>query len=128
MDEKNEIKTILVIDDNREFLLTLSKYLEKSGYQVISAFDGLEALELIKSATYDLVITDIEIPFISGVGVISALKEKHPTIPAVAITGYGEQPSEAAKEKRADVVLNKPFDLITLSGHIEKLLTVDVPV
>ena len=122
MDKHNGKKTILVIDDDKTLLLTLEQYLKNAGYQVINAINGLEGLKLVKSADYDLVITDIDMPYVSGVGVISALKEKHPNIPAVAITGFGEEPLEAAKEKKADVMLNKPFEMSILIGHIEKLL------
>jgi CheY-like chemotaxis protein len=126
MGESKEMKTILVIEDNEDFLLAIVENLQKAGYHVICANDGMEGLKLLESATYDLLITDIEIPFISGVGVITALKKRYPSIPAVAITGYGETPLEAAREKRADVVLNKPLEMSTLMGHIHKLLSVNV--
>ena len=115
-------KTILVIEDDKSQLYVLEQYLEKAGYQVISAINGMEGLKLLESADYDLVITDINMPYVSGIGVISALKEKYPNIPVVAITGFGEEPLEAAKEKKADVMLNKPFEMSILIGHIEKLL------
>ena len=119
-------KTILVIEDDRSQLFVLEQYLEKAGYQVISAINGMEGLKLLESADYDLVITDINMPYVSGIGVISALKGKHPNIPAVAVTGYGEEPLEAAKEKKANVMLNKPFEMSTLIGHIEKLLYANI--
>ena len=128
MDKPYGKKTILVIEDDQPLLLMLKQFLEKAGYQVINAIDGLEGLKLLESANYDLVITDIDMPYVSGVGVISALKEKHPNIPAVAITGFGEEPLEAAKEKKADVMLNKPFEMSILIGHIEKLLYEKAPV
>ena len=98
MDKHNGKKTILVIDDDRTFLSMLEQYLVLAGYQVINAINGLEGLKLLESADFDLVITDIEMPYVSGVGVILAFKEKHPNIPVVAITGFGEEPLEAAKE------------------------------
>ena len=118
----NGKKTILVIEDNISLLSVFEQYLEEFGYQVISATDGMEGLKLLDSADYDLVITDIDLPYVSGIGVISALKGKHPNIPAVAITGYGKEPLEASKEKKADVILNKPFKMPALIRHIEKLL------
>ena len=82
----------------------------------------MEGLKLLESEQYDLVITDIVTPFVSGVGVIKTLKEKHPHIPVIAITGYGREPMDAAAEKRADVVLSKPFKMSVLDDHIETLL------
>ena len=128
MDKHNGKKTILVIDDDRTFLSMLEQYLVLAGYQVINAINGLEGLKLLESADFDLVITDIEMPYVSGVGVILAFKEKHPNIPVVAITGFGEEPLEAAKEKKADVMLNKPFAMSTLIAHIEKLLDANASV
>ena len=121
-------KIILVIDDDKNQLFVLEQYLEKAGYQVISAINGMEGLKLLESADYDLVITDINMPYVSGIGVISSLKGKHPNIPAVAVTGYGEEPLEAAKEKKANVMLSKPFEMSTLIGHIEKLLYANTPI
>ena len=115
-------KTILVIEDDKKLLLVFEHNLEKAGYRVISAIDGMEGLKLLESVDYDLVITDIVIPYISGIGLISSLKGKHPNIPAIAITEYGEEPLRAAKEKSADVMLDKPLEMPRLIGHIEKLL------
>ncbi len=122
MVKDNREKTILVIDGDKNLLLVFEHYLEKAGYRVISAINGMEGLKLLESADYDLVITNIDIPYVSGIGVISALKGKHPNIPAVAITEYGKEPLKAAKENKADVMLNKPLEMPTLIGHIEKLL------
>ena len=121
-------KTILVIEDDRNQLSALEQYLEKAGYLVITAINGMEGLKLLESAQYDLVITDINMPYVSGIGVISALKGKHPHIPAVAITGFGEAPLGAAKEKKANVMLKKPLKMSTLIGHIEKLLYANTPI
>ena len=128
MDKPYGKKTILVIEDDQTLLLMLKQYLEKAGYHVINAINGLEGLKLLESADYDLVITDINMPYVSGIGVISAVKGKHPNIPAVAITGFGEEPLRAAKEKKANVMLNKPFEMSTLLGHIEKLLYANTPI
>ena len=121
-------KTILVIENNKSVLSAIEQHLETVGYQVISATDGMEGLKLLDSEDYDLVITDVNMPYVSGIGVISALKGKHPNIPAVAITGYGDEPLEVAKEKKADVMLKKPFEMPKLIGHIEKLLSSKKPV
>jgi CheY-like chemotaxis protein len=82
----------------------------------------MEGLKQLQSADYDLVITDIVMPYVSGVGVVTALKEKRPQIPVIAITGYGKEPEAAAVEKKADLVLAKPVKMSTLKGHIEQLL------
>jgi len=116
-------KKILIIDDNRHLISTIGEYLENQGFEVVTAFDGVDIFKLIESETYDLVITDIDMPVVSGVGVILAHKEKKPEIPIIAMSGYGQAALEAAREKGADVIINKPFKFSVLTHHIDKLIT-----
>ena len=120
--EKEQKTRILVIEDDPDVLAMLIKHLEYLDYVVITATDGMEGLKQLQSAEYDLVITDIVMPYVSGVGVVTALKEKRPHIPVIAITGYGKEPEAAAVEKKADLVLAKPVKMSTLKGYIEQLL------
>ena len=115
---------LLVIDDNQEILAGLDSFLRNKKYDVTTAADGLDGLKLLESGEhhFDLVITDVVMPNISGVGVISIMKEKHPGVPVIAITGMGEHPESLAKEANADVVIEKPFDLSELEKMITNLL------
>jgi len=115
---------LLIIDDNQEILAGLKTYLSKKKYEVITALDGLEGLKIIESSPefFDLIITDVVMPNISGVGIISIIKQKQPDIPVIAITGMGEEPEKLAREANADVILVKPFDLKELKGWISNLL------
>ena len=126
MAKKKKSKTILIVEDDTDVLTMLVKHLEYDGYQVISANNGMEGLKLLDSEIYDLVITDIVMPYVSGVGVISALKEKRPHIPVIAITDFGEEPKEAALEKKVDMVIAKPVKITLLKDYISKLLSFDV--
>jgi DNA-binding NtrC family response regulator len=121
--EKIKKKRILIIEDDLDVLNTFVKYLKLSGYDVISAIDGMEGLKKIGGGVYDLVITDIVMPFVSGVGVVTALKIKTPEMPVIAITGYGKEPEAAAMEKKADIVLAKPIKISVLIKHVEDLLS-----
>ena len=71
------------------------------------AANGLDGLKVIETegAGFDLIITDLIMPNISGVGIISIVKEKFPQMPVVAITGWGEHPEALAREANADIVL-----------------------
>lgn len=115
-------KAILVIEDDPDVLAMLVRHLDHLGYKVITAADGMEGLKKLEAGGYDLVITDIVMPYVSGVGVVTALKEKMPSIPVIAITGFGKEPEAAALEKRADLVLGKPVRIAELKRHIENLL------
>ena len=120
---------LLLIEDSQEILAALAKFFQKKNFDVVTASDGLNGLKLIKDdeGGFDLVITDIVMPDISGVGIIKILKQKYPKTPVVAITGWGPQPQALAVEAHADHVLEKPFDIKELErlviGLISKRVT-----
>ena len=116
-------KKILVIEDDPDVLSTVIKQLEYFGYEVLTASDGMDGMKKVDAGGYDLVLTDIVMPYISGVGVVTALKEKLPHIPVIVMTGYGKEPESAAMEKKADIVLAKPIKMSDLKEHIQKLLS-----
>jgi DNA-binding NtrC family response regulator len=114
---------ILVIDDSKETVAGLQSFFT-SKYQVLTAENGLDGLKHFEKDDngIDLVITDLVMPDISGVGVISIVKKKYPGIPVIAITGWGEHPEALATEADADLVLEKPFELSELDKHVSDML------
>ena len=116
---------LLIIDDSKEVLSVLNRFFSKKKYDVVSASDGLDGLKLLETEKqrFDLVITDLVMPNISGIGVISIIKKKFPDIPVVAITGWGEHPEALAAEAQADLVLEKPFELTEFEKKIRELLS-----
>jgi len=114
---------LLVIDDSQPFVDILTRFLSQK-YDVITAYKGLDGLKALEAheGNIDLVITDLVMPEISGVGVISVIKKKYPGTPVIAITGRGEHPVALAMEADADVVLNKPFEFVDLDRHMTELL------
>jgi len=114
---------LLVIDDSEETVAGLEHFFSKK-YEVFTAADGMEGLKLFETEKegFDLVITDLVMPFISGVGVISIIKKKYPGTPVIAITGWGEHPGALANEAQADVVLEKPIELPELDKLVTDLL------
>jgi CheY-like chemotaxis protein len=115
-------KTILLIEDDVDVLGMMVRHLEHLGYSVITAGDGMEGLKKLESEDYDLVITDIVMPYVSGVGVVAAIKSKKPHVPVIAVTGYGKEPEAAAMEKNADMVLAKPVKISVLKDYLRELL------
>ena len=113
---------LLVIDDSKETVAGLNSFLSQK-YEVITAYNGLDGLKAFEmnEGTIDLVITDLVMPEISGVGVISIIKKKYPGTPVIAITGWGEHPGALATEAEADLVLDKPFELMDLERHVAEL-------
>jgi DNA-binding response OmpR family regulator len=128
MSEENQMKMakrhkLLVIDDNEQVVDMLTRFLSQK-YDVITAYKGLDGLKAFETqqGDIDLVITDLVMPEISGVGVISVIKKRYPGTPVIAITGRGEHPVALAMEADADVVLNKPFEFVDLDRHVTELL------
>ena len=121
----DQLLKILIIDDDEHILATLYDFLSDKKYDVTSASDGLDGLKLFENHPqgFDLVITDLVMPNISGVGLISIIKKKFPDMPVIAITGWGEHPEALATEAQADRVLEKPFDLSELDTLIRELLS-----
>ena len=115
---------ILLVDDSQETVEGLKCFLDQK-YEVFTASNGLEALKEFgeNEKHLDLVITDLVMPLISGVGVISLLKKQSPQTPILAMTGWGKHPSELATEAKADMTLMKPFDLEDLDRSVSKLLS-----
>ncbi len=116
---------ILIIDDNEVILDSFSKFFSKNNYTVVTASNGLDGLKILESQKdiFDLIITDIVMPNISGVAIISIVKNKYPNVPVIAITGWGEHPEALAAEAEADLVLEKPIALPELGKHIKELLS-----
>ena len=120
MEEKPRI---LVIDDSKETVAGLQSFFNNK-YHVLTAENGLDGLKHLEDDEngIDLVITDLVMPDISGVGVISIVKKKYPGIPVIAITGWGEHPEALATEADADLVMEKPFELSELDKHVTDML------
>ncbi|RKZ27910.1 response regulator [bacterium] len=116
---------LLIIDDNEEILTSLYKFFRQKNYLVVSATSGLDGLKILESEKkeFDIIITDLVMPNISGVAVISIAKKKFPDIPIIAITGWGEHPEALAIEANADFVLEKPFDLDELDNLVTSILS-----
>ena len=116
---------LLIIEDNEEVLRSLKKYFTKKNYVVETASNGLDGLKAYENDPegFDLIITDLVMPNISGVAIISLVKKKSPTTPVIAITGWGEHPEALATEAQADLVLEKPIELDKMEQFINDLLS-----
>jgi len=91
---------------------------------VLTAYNGLDGLKEFDNSDgcVDLVLTDLVMPDISGIGVISVIKKRFPELPIIAMTGWGEHPGAMARDAKADLVMNKPFELEDLDRHVAGLL------
>jgi len=89
-----QIPSILLVDDEEEFVLMLASYIRSHGFEVETALDASQALPLIDENTFDLIITDINLPGMNGIELIKKSREKKTGIPAIVITAYPAQWSQ----------------------------------
>jgi CheY-like chemotaxis protein len=115
-------KTILIVDDDQAIRDVLSEYLLELGYEVLTAEDGLDGMDKIRLQNYDLLLLDIRVPYVSGLGLLHIARELDSQIPIVCMTGYGSSPEKVASEEEVQCVLSKPFELKELAQAIERLV------
>ena len=114
---------ILVADDEPHMRRVLEIMLRQMGHTVFSAGDGLEALELARQNPLDLIITDMRMPHMDGITLLSRLREEGLAVPVIVITAHGtvESAVDAMKRGASDYLL-RPFDLEALELAIERVL------
>lgn len=112
---------ILIIDDEPGVLEGLRFFLEDEGYDVHEALEGKDGLEVFRSVNPDVVVTDLRMPGMSGIELISEIKKLNASTPIIVITGYGTYDSavDALKLHVFDFI-NKPIDLDTLKATLDR--------
>lgn len=110
------MKKILIIDDDELFLETIERLLKSHNFYVKAARDGLEAIDMAMTESFDLIISDVRMPGMDGIETIKRLKEHEPGARSIVITGYASDsaPIQAIK-LGVDDYINKPF-------HVEELI------
>ena len=122
-DEESSSYRLLLVEDELEILHLLRDMLRLKGHRVVAISDGEKALELIDSSHFDLVLTDLGMPVISGWEIAKRAKDKNPKTPVVMITGWGAQYEDVELTSRGvDLMLAKPLSWDKLLSSIEKLL------
>lgn len=118
-------KVILLVDDDDAFRGSVKDILELEGYKIIEAVDGQVALPLIENHSIDLVITDLLMPGIDGVELISKIKEKKTALKVIGMTGGGKIGTAEKLESSFsgfffEKILVKPFEDTELLSEIKK--------
>lgn len=120
------VNKILIVDDEKAIRDCLSEMLSFMGFDVAVASSGDEALTMFHFNSFDLVLTDLEMPDMDGWALAHHIKEKWPHIPVVLLTGAEERyVMERMKESCVDFVLFKPFALWEMQKTLKTLLERD---
>lgn len=119
---------LLVADDSETVLLMLQRRLEMQGYEVVTATDGIEALDRLRRAGSserpDLILLDAMMPKMSGLEVLEQLRSSGSTIPVLMISAHLDaQGPEGMRKLGATDCIPKPFEWEDLIGRIEELTT-----
>jgi len=117
------MEIILVVDDEKNYLVVLQTLLEGEGYEVLTSDSPIHALELLEACDADLVITDMKMPKMDGIEILERAKKGDPDLPVIMMTAYGtvEKAVEAMKKGAYDYI-TKPFQNQELMLTIRKAL------
>jgi two-component system nitrogen regulation response regulator NtrX len=110
------MSNILVIDDEKSIRKALSEILLTEGYKVEEAMDGLEGYNLIKSKSYDCILSDIKMPKMDGLELLANLQKEGINIPIIMISGHG------STDTAVEAVKNGAFDYISKPPDLNRLL------
>jgi len=117
---KNTIR-ILIVDDELMMRRLLEKILIREGYQVLTAADGEQALEILRSDTVHLVISDMKMPKMDGFELLRVVKEEYPAVGMIMMTAFGDTYTvKDALLLGADEYISKPFKSFEVSLVVER--------
>ena len=118
-------KRILIADDERNIRETIGDILTRHGCLCEKAKDGYEAITLIEQQQFDLIISDIKMPYRNGYEIFAAARRRQEEVPVVLMTGFGYDPDHAivrASDEGLSCVLFKPFKVDQMLGEVHKAL------
>ncbi len=118
------METILIVDDEKNYLTILSAILEDEGFEVLTALGGQEALEIHKTSDLDLILTDMKMPAMDGIQLLENLKSVDPDLPVIMMTAHGTvDKAVEAMQKGAYTYVLKPFDNERLIIYVKKAIS-----
>jgi DNA-binding NtrC family response regulator len=108
---------LLLVDDEEQFLSTTKILLERRGINTLACTNGIDALELLKKTPIDVIVLDIKMPGINGLEVLSKIKQEHPGVEVVLLSGH-------ASQETADKGLELgAFDFLSKPSRISEIMT-----
>jgi two-component system chemotaxis response regulator CheY len=118
------MRTVLIADDSKTSQMLVKTTLQRiSGLVFLTADNGKEALDVVQKARVDLLVTDINMPELDGIGLIRAVRAEHKTMPILIITAKGEeQARDQGMALGANAYVLKPLSSRELADHASRLL------
>ena len=113
-----EQQTILVVDDNKEIVFSLGKLLEYEGYRVLKAYDGIEALEILRDSQVDLILLDVMMPRLNGLSALMKIRENN-QIPVIILSAKTQESDKVSGlVMGADDYVEKPYNPAELTARV----------
>src|SRR4030042_1580367 len=117
-------KRILIIEDDEEMRSLLKEFLNEEGYETDSVDNGSEAYRRLVKELFDLIITDIRMPGLTGLDILPGVRRLQPEAPIIVITAFGsEEIHHKVFERGATVYLEKPIHLKNLRDLVQKMVS-----
>ena len=114
--------TLLIVEDDRQTNEAICEYLKSAGHKLVPAYDGASALQLFDQESIDLVVLDIMLPQITGLGVLHEIRKKSST-PVLMLTAIDDEHTQVTSfDEQADDYITKPFSMVLLGRRISALL------
>jgi DNA-binding response OmpR family regulator len=113
---------LLVVEDDRNTSEGVCEYFSEAGYEVFTAYDGEEALALLKLDSFNLILLDVMLPKLTGLAVLHELR-KSSDVPVIMLTAIGDEFTQVASfDEMADDYVTKPFSIVLLEKRVEAML------
>lgn len=120
----NSKQTIGIVDDRESIRELLKEFLEQEDFAVVTAEDGLQAIELVKNNDLQLLFMDLRMPNLNGVEALAEIKKVKPEQKVIMMTAYGEENIlDQAMSLGAYDYIAKPFDLFELATKLQNILS-----
>jgi DNA-binding NtrC family response regulator len=107
---------LLLVDDEEQFLSTTKKILDKRGINTITCTNGFDALEILGKRRIDVVVLDIKMPGIDGINVLTRIKQDHPKVEVILLTGH------ASVESAVEGLKLGAFDYLTKPSRVSEII------
>jgi CheY-like chemotaxis protein/predicted regulator of Ras-like GTPase activity (Roadblock/LC7/MglB family) len=120
------MKQVLIVDDEPELLLSIaSGFQDNQRFHLLTAENGRDALDILDNNVLDLVVTDLRMPVMDGIELLTVMEESFPEVPHIVMTAFGNVPLDKQLRKAGTLaILEKPFDIDTLEEAINKALDI----
>ena len=117
-------RKVLIVEDHEDIRNMMTVYLKSFGYEIVEATDGYEAVETAIAEKPDLILMDIAMPILDGIGATEAIRShaELANIPIVALSAYGDFYKEKAFEVGCNDVIQKPLDFDRLEPIVQRYM------